>query len=250
MNGPVFYVGIRKTGQAKHFQRCCISVNSLRRIRRPFGVGDWIMDSGAFVEILRHGGYRHGVHEYAVEIRRWIGCGNLLIAVAQDWMCEPEIVKITGLSVAEHQRLTVDRYDALKDEDIPLDIMPVLQGFTPDEYRRCLDLYGDRLKPGMWVGVGSVCKRNSDPAAILQVLDAIARERPDLRLHGFGVKKTALRYSPIRQLLATADSMAWSFAARFEEENPHDWRLAQRFVDEVEAIADAPVKMLQSRLEL
>src|SRR5208282_4648239 len=49
-----------------------------------------------------------------------------------------------------------------------------------------------RLKQGAWVGVGSVCKRNSNPDAIEDVLLAIKQERPDLLLHGFGLKIQAL----------------------------------------------------------
>lgn len=118
---------------------------------------------------------------------------------------------------------------------------------TPAEYQRCVEMYGDRLAPGAWVGVGSVCKRNSDPAAVLAVLDAIAEVRQDLRLHGFGVKTTALRFDAIRRALFSADSMAWSLAARFAGESPDDWRAAKAFVDEIEAIVRP--KMLQSRFE-
>jgi hypothetical protein len=149
-------------------------------------VSDWIMDSGAFTEISTHGAYRHSVAEYASEIRRWAANGNLLAAVAQDWMCEPWIIAKTGLSVQEHQRLTVERYDALQAEDTAgVYVMPVLQGYEPEEYVDHIRLYGDRLAHGAWVGVGSICKRNSSPRAVEAVLLAIHRERPDLQLHGF-----------------------------------------------------------------
>jgi hypothetical protein len=42
---------------------------------------------------------------------------------------------------------------------------------------------------------------------------AIKNERPDLRLHGFGLKTTALADPLVRSMLWSADSMAWSFAA-------------------------------------
>lgn len=64
------------------------------------------------------------------------------------------------------------------------------------------------------MGVGSVCKRNSDPDAIQWVLTCIKQVRPDLRLHGFGLKLTALRVPAIRELLHSSDSMAWSFHER------------------------------------
>jgi len=136
-------------------------------------------------------------------------------------MCEPFVLLRTGLTVKEHQRLTVERYDALRlawtllnDGLVPL--MPVLQGYSPEEYVAHIREYGRRLTRGMWVGVGSVCKRQGKPADLLRVLRAVKAERPDLRLHGFGVKATALRYPGVRKLLHSADSMAWSFAARRE----------------------------------
>jgi len=56
--------------------------------------------------------------------------------------------------------------------------------------------------------------RNVFPAQIEDVLIAIKRERPDLRLHGFGVKTTALQRQIVHDLLFWADRMARSFAAR------------------------------------
>jgi hypothetical protein len=84
-------------------------------------------------------------------------------------------------------------------------------------------------REGAYVGVGSVCKRDARPASILAVLHAILSVRPDLRLHGFGLKTTALTCAPIADLLYSADSMAWSFAARWEGRNANDWREAETF---------------------
>ena len=74
-----------------------------------------------------------------------------------------------------------------------------------------------------------MCKRNGDPYQIARVLFAIKDKRPDLRLHGFGVKTTALSNQVICSLLETADSMAWSFAARREGRNQNDWREAEKW---------------------
>lgn len=232
-----FFCGLHQPSDAKHFDACFVSVNRLRERKGPFVVGDWIMDSGAFTEISTHGTYRHSVAEYAAEIRRWAGNGRLLAAVAQDWMCEPWILAKTGLTVAEHQRLTVKRYDALLAEDVGgVYILPVLQGYAPAEYVAHLRLYGDRLKPGAWVGVGSVCKRNSNPRAVEAVLLAIAEERPDLQLHGFGLKASALRSALVFDLLMSADSMAWSYHARKQGRNANDWREAKRWMCGIENV--------------
>lgn len=224
-----FYVGCHQPSDAQHFGRAFISINRLRERRSPFAVRHWVLDSGAFTEIKDHGRYRHTVAEYARDAARWIGNGELDAIVAQDYMCEPFILARTGLTVADHQRLTVERYDELLAESLPVYVLPVLQGFLPEEYVAHLDSYGDRLAHGAWVGVGSVCKVQSSPDAIVSRLTAIKWERPDLRLHGFGVKVTALADARVRQLLYSADSMAWSRAARWAGRNGNDWREGEQF---------------------
>lgn len=236
-----FFTGLHQPSDAQHFGSAFVSTVRLRQRKAPMRVRDWIMDSGAFSEISQHGHYRHSVAEYAAEIRRWAtnGSGNLLAAVSQDWMCEPFIVAKTGLTVRRHQELTIERYDELLAEDTGVYIMPVLQGFAPADYVEHLGMYGDRLAHGQWVGVGSVCKRNGTPDQVASVLHAIKQVRPDLRLHGFGLKTTALAHPLVRSLLETADSMAWSFHARKNGRNANDWREAVRWV---EAITTRPVQ--------
>lgn len=228
-----FFTGLHQPADAQHFDAAFISVNRLRDRKGPFKVGDWIMDSGAFTEISTHGRYRHSVAEYAAQIRRWKSNGNLLAAAAQDYMCEPFITKRTGMSVLQHQQLTVERYDALVAEQTGVHILAVIQGYAPEDYQRHLAMYGDRLGQGQWVGVGSVCKRNGDPNAVAAVLLAIKKARPDLRLHGFGLKTTALANPLVRSLLHTADSMAWSFAARKQGRNANDWREAKAWASSI-----------------
>jgi hypothetical protein len=232
-----FFIGLHQPSDAKNFPASMVSVNRLKGRKSAFQVGDWMMDSGAFTAIFKHGGYPEGVEVYAEHIRRWVTNGNLLCAVAQDYMCEPFMVEKTGLSVSEHQRLTIERYDALLACDTAgVYIMPVLQGYAPSDYVTHLEAYGDRLAQGAWVGVGSVCKRNGDARAIDAVLCAIKAKRPDLRLHGFGLKTTALRSGLVRQCLNTADSMAWSFAARKSGRNPNDWREARNFLSGIDTM--------------
>lgn len=230
-----FFVGTHQPADAKNLGPVCVSINRLRKRKSPFLVGDWIMDSGAFTEISTHGRYRYSVKEYAEEARRWVNNGNLQAIVAQDYMCEPFILAKTGLTIAEHQRLTIERYDALLAERLPVHIMPVLQGFAPADYATHVRQYGTRLTEGMWVGVGSVCKRQGDPKLTAEVLRAILSVRPDLKLHGFGVKLSSLKHPEVRAQLHTADSMAWSFSARKQGRDPNDWREAKSFSDKVNA---------------
>jgi hypothetical protein len=239
-----FYVGIHHPPKAAHVPAACISFNVLRGRRSGFPppANGWILDSGAFTTLNKHGRYPETATRYAIEAARVSQMTpGLRVLVAQDYMCEPFVLAKTGLTVAEHQRLTIERYDELVEVwelfDGRCPVMPVLQGFQPAEYVDHLRQYGDRLTFGMWVGVGSVCKRQGDPAAILAVLRAIKTQRPDLRLHGFGVKLTALRHAEVRSLLHSADSMAWSFAARKQGRDANSADEALAFYQKVAGLA-------------
>ena len=221
MRLPLFFVGLHIPKESYRFPRSMMSVNVLMKRQSRIQPQDWIMDSGAFTRIS--GGNDHlPISEYVSEIRRWSVCGNLVVAVSQDYMCEPFVLNVTGMTVKQHQRLTIERYEDLIQYDLPTTIMPVLQGFEPSDYQRHIEQYADLLEHGAWVGVGSICKRNANPMLVRAVLEAIQVERPDLRLHGFGIKRTALGIASINRMLYSCDSMAWSFAARYEGRNSND----------------------------
>jgi len=152
-------------------------------------------------------------------------------------MCEPFALAATGATMEEHQRWTVERYRALLPLVTETHLMPVLQGWAPSDYVEHLRMYGDDITPGMWVGVGSVCKRNTDVGSVAAVLQAIHDERPDLRLHGFGLKTTALADARVRDLLYSADSMAWSYAARKQGRDGNSAHEARRFAERIETQA-------------
>lgn len=229
-----FYCGVHQPSDAWRFERSFISINRLNRRVGDFEVKDWVLDSGAFSQVSQHGEFQMTVPEYAAQIRRWSACGNLEAAVSQDYMCEPWILEKTGGTVVSHQWATVERYLQLRElcGDV---IMPCLQGQEIEDYSRHIFMYGDDLAPGAWVGVGSVCKRKNE-SAIQAILESIKRERPDLRLHGFGLKITALVSARVRDLLESADSMAWSFAARFHGAG-NDYGHAEKFVNRIETMA-------------
>lgn len=207
-----FFIGwhqptIGKSGCA-NFDRAMISINRLIDRKSDFPINRWILDSGAFTRITSGKGHLCP-QVYAAQIDRWSRCGDLAAAVTQDWMCEPFVLAITGLSIVEHQRLTIERFDILKDLiRSPTYLMPVLQGYDPIDYVRHLKDYGDRICLGDWVGVGSICKRNANANSIAAVLIAIKTARPDIRLHGFGIKRAALSSSVVWDLLYSADSQA------------------------------------------
>jgi len=88
----------------------------------------------------------------------------------------------------------------------------VLQGWQFADYLACADLYaaeGIDLAALPLTGLGSVCRRQST-GEIAAIVGALAWR--GIRLHGFGVKTGGLHL--YGHLLASADSMAWSYTAR------------------------------------
>ena len=216
----VFFLGTHHPGWLATAQMpLFISDRRLRRYRTvPRAVTTWALDSGGFTELSRYGSWDHGptARQYAALIRRYRDeIGHLSWAAPQDWMCEPAIIAKTGLTVAEHQRRTISSVLALRDADPDLPVIPVLQGWTVSDYLRCADAYqraGIDLSAEPVVGLGSVCRRQATTS--IELIIRALRAHGVTRIHGFGVKLHGL----VRcgHLLTSADSMAWSFAARHQ----------------------------------
>lgn len=191
-----------------------VSVRVVGKRRTIPAQATWALDSGGFTELLRHDRWVTTETEYVEAVERLHSLSDRLAWVApQDWMCEPFMVAKTGLSVREHQERTVTSFISLRQRLGPL-VIPVLQGYGPREYDRCVELYRDAgvdLAAEPVVGLGSVCRRSGTLEAA-RLIRYVADH--GLRLHGFGIKGDT--YRATRHLLASADSMAWSYAARRE----------------------------------
>jgi hypothetical protein len=227
MNSPLFLLGTHQPGWlATAGVPLFVSDRRLRVYKRlPVATTTWACDSGGFTELQTYGTWTVSPAEYVARLRRYRDeIGRLLWAAPQDWMCEPIVINGgrigpvhfagTHLSVAEHQRRTVANFAQLRELAPEVPVAPVVQGQTPDDYRRCVDLYWSMLRLDLStvpvVGVGSVCRRQATGEAgrILAALHTLGVRR----LHGFGFKILGLAEHGHR--LTSADSMAWSVDAR------------------------------------
>lgn len=225
----------------------CVSLNTMPKLRLPRVRCEVAIDGGAFgimsgidslseperVDFLKAYGVPCTDEEYFFEpastrkfrpqahvkkARQALdGLGRIHVAwIAQtDMMCEPFMLKRTGLTIEEHQRRTVANYVELcrLAPDIPW--LPVIQGWALADYLRCVDMFraaGVDLTEIEWVGVGSVCRRQSTKEGV-EIIAALIRL--GIRVHAFGFKLDGLR--ALRALLTEeewdrlrADSAAWS----------------------------------------
>jgi hypothetical protein len=179
----------------------------------PVALGQWALDSGGFSELSLFGEWTVSASTYVDEVWRFTrDIGGLAWAAAQDWMCEPFILRRTGLSVAVHQERTVANYLELQMRAPELPWVPVVQGWQDEDYFRHVDCYGRAgvdLTALPLVGIGTVCRRQST-TGVFRIVSQLASA--GLRLHGFGVKTLGLPH--LQAVLHSADSMAWSFRAR------------------------------------
>jgi hypothetical protein len=194
----------------------CVSILTLKdRKTLPRARGRVLIDGGGFTQIGSLGYFELRPKQHARLNQKFMDeIGNIDGAAIQDYMCEAPMLKKTGLTVADHQRLTCESFSELRylAPDVPW--VPVLQGYYYEDYLRHLDMYsdfGDDLTEWPLVGVGSICRRQATKMVegLLVKLNSMG-----LRLHGFGLKELALRN--IGAHLHSADSMAWSKRARFE----------------------------------
>ncbi|GAB3251759.1 deazapurine DNA modification protein DpdA family protein [Kineosporia babensis] len=195
----------------------------------------WALDSGGFTELRDFGGWRQGPDEFGSMVARICeGVGMPMFSAIQDWMCEPFVIAggetkdgtFTGTGFCDdpddpvaferavdiHQELTIDSYLWLVREFPWIHWLPTLQGWLLRHYLRHDAMYakaGIDLRAAALVGLGSVCRRQAteEIGAIVSTFHA-----KGYRLHGFGVKTLGLR--KYGHMLASADSLAWSYGSR------------------------------------
>lgn len=176
------------------------------------------LDSGAFSVVSKCGCWPMTPAEFIAAVRPLVqALGTVQHVGIQDWMCEPFVVEKTGLSVAEHQRRTVRSYLDLRAAAPEIPWVPTLQGFTLAEYMACAELLeraGVDLAAAPLVGLGSVCRR-SGTAELGELVRGLARELPEVRLHGYGLKSEGAVLSCAQ--LRSVDSDGWSRRGRGAE---------------------------------
>ncbi len=222
----------------------------LTRPAYPVANRPLVCDSGGFLAHRRFGSFPYTVDQLADWTLEW----QADWCATPDFPCEPELAQ------GEVQRriaLTVERAAEAIQRRPEVRWRPVLQGWEPDDYLRCWELYE---KAGIVPkGVGTLCRRNQT-RQIARIMTEIRAERPGFRYHLFGVKLSALKEAPIRQTAASIDTAAWSMAGEgdkdagggryisgamarahgFASRSHFEWQLARRYYARMQTLLNSP----------
>jgi hypothetical protein len=173
------------------------------------------IDSGGFYFMHRSGDYPFSPDDYNDLIWHY----KPAIAACLDYPYEPEIRRDHKLRTNKDRILaTVDHSRYLFKLVWPSEtlLLPVIQGYSLDEYLWCIEEMARVGIPLGRVGIGSMCRRLARfeirylVRNILDQLNACLPHSERVWTHWFGLKLSALANPALRGVLDSCDTAAWS----------------------------------------
>jgi len=226
-----FYIGFswdKKIRDNNTYPYCFISIasnysyNCYKKLTPWFinNAKDIMLDSGGFSFLNRFGDYPFGFDKFV----EWIhmiddvnDCGVGYVATP-DYPCEKDITRTCKLK-SNRERIikTVDNAIIIMDEYPDINWMPVLQGFTLDEYKHCLDLYRNRgINPEKFA-IGSMCRRKNVRQIENYVRNLIEYGLTE-KIHLFGLLMNGLKSKYLFDTVDSCDSISFSYNVYSQKE--------------------------------
>ena len=247
-NMEEFYFSLAAGSQiktARNLEYPFILINFMTKTNKPpkYPYRRLFIDSGGFYSSMTSRKYIRTDDEYLQYVEKIMPDYFAL----RDYPCEPELLKKHGLTVKQNIQRTVDNHitllDMLPNYCINAQPVPVIQGWEASDYIDCIDAFQDQGLMSNYMAIGSVCRRTAVrniQKIIVSVRDAIPSW---IRLHGFGIKLTALKDLAIYNALYSVDSGAWDYQARWkkfrgeEEDLPHaSYNAAVKYIAKIDRI--------------
>ena len=168
------------------------------------------MDSGGFSLLSKLKDYPFTLEQYALLIKR----KKPTYAATMDYPCEPELLKETSMSIKERIMRTVENAEImLNNYDFRrTKIVPVVQGWTIDDYRLCIEEMHRRDLLTDYVAFGSMCRRMriSEARKLITKQREYLRRFVDAKAHYFGIKISFLKDLVIFKNVDSFDTAAWT----------------------------------------
>ena len=138
---------------------------------------------------------------------------------SMDWCVEPDIAHDEDAildRISGTVRLNIQCHNGADRRGIIDRFVPVIQGWHPDHYLRCLERM-PFARDFPLVGIGSMCRRHVEgERGILHVLEVLDRafDGSDTRVHLFRLKSQGIKAARAYSRVASCDSQAYGIAAR------------------------------------
>ena len=177
-----------------------------KKFRRSFGLR--FLDSGGYLMLLKYGHYPFSVVNYANLVARL----NPTFYATMDFACEPDLISQESVrlrSVASRIEGTVKNAVKLAEWEgqLPGQMVPVIQGYTIDDYLHCLKLHNEAGTIRDYMAVGSMCRRTdgNEISEIVTQLFYAANRYGVYKLHYFGLKLSP-NLEPLEGFIWSRDS--------------------------------------------
>jgi hypothetical protein len=175
-----------------------------RKFQKRVGL-KWL-DCGGFSLLNLYGEYPFSIVNYA-NLQAFLQADYY---ATMDYPCEPEISRQLGLMTNEERiRATVENALVLMEWEgqLPGRLVPVIQGYSLDEYRDCISLYERARAIREYMAVGSMCRRISTEELnrLIPGIYSAAAQAGVRRLHFFGLKLSP-DLVPLSQFIWSRDS--------------------------------------------
>jgi len=185
----------------------------------PFETIDRLfIDSGGYSQLHYKQGYQSSDQDYLDYVAEYSPERYVL----RDYPCEPDLLWKLGRTVDEHQRRTTQHHRQLledhENQGISAEPVAVLQGWTPKQYIAHLDDLRDAGALTRYVAIGTLCRRH-DISTVARIVRTVRETLPgSYQLHAFGLKTSVLQVPGIVDALDSADSTAYDFRTRMQED--------------------------------
>jgi hypothetical protein len=213
----IFYTGLNLRFQKFKFLPQGINVmlsavgfltnTEVRRDKYPHVSGLRWLDSGGFTALNKYG-------DYPFSISRYLNLVAMLkpdYYATLDYPCEPNISRtLHKMTNAERILATVENSKQQLDMETMVGFgqcVPVIQGFTLDEYKSCIDAHAKAGTLRDYMAVGSMCRRigNDELHRLIPGIAEYAKQANVTRLHFFGLKLSP-QLAQLREHIYSQDS--------------------------------------------
>ena len=192
---------------------------SLSRTHIPDTVEQVFLDSGGYSFFSYYPDYPFTIEEYINLANIIKDQSGITRVVTLDYPCEPDINRSRVSTNEERIQKTVSNAVECIQYDETIPWLPVIQGYTIDEYLYCVDLYKDAGITSDYWAIGSICSRKGFPYKIRRIITTLS-EALQSKIHAFGISLKYLYDPQIFNNIYSSDSAAWVWGATKMEQKP------------------------------